>query len=116
VDEAALNCSTLKLLLQPLIENAIFHGIEPAGGHGTIDINVFLKDGNLIMEIKDDGIGNIEITGKVSKGYGIHNINKRIKFYYGENYGLELFNAPIKGTVARIVLPIRIWREENGNT
>jgi two-component system sensor histidine kinase YesM len=111
---------TLKLLLQPLVENAIYHGIEPSGGEGNIYIKVERLCDKIKMEVDDDGIGitNIEhacenaISRQNNGGYGIVNINERIKLYFGEKYGLEIKNRECGGTTAIIYIPAVLGGED----
>jgi two-component system sensor histidine kinase YesM len=112
VDPEVLDCVTLKLVLQPLIENSIVHGIEKKGESGQIDITVRQEDGKLIFIISDNGYGvNLEEirqlldkTTENNKGLAIKNVNDRIKLYFGDEYGLEFFNR-VCGTTAVITQP-----------
>lgn len=90
------------LVLQPIIENAIFHGIEPLGKPGVITISAYKKDNDLYIEVIDNGVGmnnetvdkllNNSIKDKKSgfNNIGIGNVNDRLKMYYGGNYGLRI--------------------------
>jgi len=111
----------LKLLLQPIVENAIVHGILPNrqnNSFGKIEISGLLSDEDLILEISDNGVGmsqekiNNLLNGsdlKSRNGYGIKNINDRIKLYYGEKYGLLYSSSISYGTTVIIRIPaIRI--------
>lgn len=105
-----------KLILQPLVENAIIHGIDRNTDGGTISIRIFGRDDSIIMEVEDDGPGfpedlaaydEAERSGKSHRlnGIGIQNINKRIQLIYGEEYGLFYQRGKDgKGTVAMLVL------------
>ncbi|KUO50346.1 MAG: hypothetical protein APF76_11595 [Desulfitibacter sp. BRH_c19] len=101
------------LALQPLVENSIKHGLEPKGG-GLIKIIGRLEDQKLILKVIDDGIGfaqnnvNSSQTTKKSEestGTGLNNIEKRIKFYCGEDYGLNICSEPNKQTEVTISIP-----------
>lgn len=93
VEEELLQCQVLKLLLQPLVENAAHHGIKPKCDNGTIGIKVFSNDDDeIVFIVSDDGVGMSEeriqeimegktITGK--SGFGIHSLIQRIRLYYG---------------------------------
>lgn len=87
IDENILNCKVLKLILQPLVENAVIHGLEQQIGTGKIIIRGYCEDNDILLEICDNGIGlgNSSFKGE---GIGIDNVRKRIKLYYGENYDL----------------------------
>ncbi|MGI6225948.1 MAG: sensor histidine kinase [Peptococcales bacterium] len=101
------------MALQPLVDNAIKHGLEPKGG-GSITIYGRQEDENIILKVIDDGIGftkedsTEKSEGKVSSmGTGIKNIDKRIQFYYGDNYKFNIFSQPQVGTEVTIILPFK---------
>lgn len=109
-----------KFTLQPLVENAIFHGIEPSGHWGTITIKAEKKDDSLEISVHDDGIGiaDDEITHifderKHSKtdmtGVGIRNIDERIKLVYGSEYGLSFRSE--KGKYTTVIARIKAERD-----
>ncbi len=116
-DEDALSAKTLKLILQPLIENALYHGIEYILDKGKIDISVRVNKDELIYEIRDNGIGMTEerrlklfdkeqeIKTKGS-GVGVKNVNERIKLYYGQNYGLQVESKLEEGTTIHMKIPL----------
>lgn len=92
VEEEVKECEILKLLLQPLVENAVHHGIKPKDGKGTISIRVFSDEDEIIFIVSDDGIGMSEekiaeimegrsATGK--SGFGLYNLMQRITLYHG---------------------------------
>ncbi len=102
------------LSLQPLIENAIRHGITPKEGSGIVRISVRrLGDDEIELSVADDGVGiDPEILPRVlepgfgtGSGVGMSNVNERLKMIYGENYGLNIESAPGKGTVVKFVIP-----------
>ena len=105
----------LKLVLQPIVENSIIHGIlEKEGETGTIKISGALTDEVIRLYVEDDGVGMPEetalqlltiITSHESHGYGVKNINDRIKLYYGREYGLSYQSALGKGTILTITVP-----------
>lgn len=108
--------STLKLIIQPIIENAIYHGINNIADKGLIDIKV-KKDGKtLVYSVSDNGYGISEdrlktiftsgSTGKHSSGVGLKNVNERIKLYYGEEYGISIESELEVGTTVYIRIPI----------
>lgn len=107
-----------KLILQPIVENAIVHGIENKTGNGKITIEGFLTDQTVVLKVKDDGIGMDEETCSkiLSEDYqdgntgkhahiGLKNVDKRIKMYYGDNYGLNIRSRKGTGTCVSICLP-----------
>lgn len=115
VPQELYNCKIVKIILQPLVENAIMHGIrEKEGGKGTIKISANDLAGVLQIIIKDDGVGmNEEQVASLlekpreNKGYGIWNINERIRLTYGDSYGLNITSVQNEGTTAIISIPKR---------
>ena len=117
-DEAFLNCRIIKFTLQPIVENAIFHGIEPKGSAGTISIHIYrTAQNNIRIDVTDDGIGmppdvacNL-LTGDAPskssffKEIGISNVHKRLQYEFGEEYGLNIQSEPQKYTTVSILLP-----------
>lgn len=109
-----LPCRVVKLILQPLVENAIFHGIEKKGSRGTITITIGAEEGNLIYRIADDGAGAEEnelnaLLEKVedgNRGFGIKNVNDRIHLYFGNEYGIHFHSSPGNGTVVTVKQPL----------
>ena len=96
------------MLLQPLVENSIKHGIAPKVGGGRITIRSQRADKNTIIEILDNGngIANIETIREKQTGIGLRNVDERLRVIYGENYRLKLESTPGKGTCVRIEIPI----------
>jgi len=123
IDENVLACKTLKLVIQPLVENAVYHGIEMKIGPGTIHVLGTKSINRIIITISDDGVGipdekvhwinailkeshiRKEINIQSGIGIGITNVNSRIKLYYGDEYGLHIDSMVGKGTVVTIVIP-----------
>jgi len=99
-----------KIILQPLVENAIYHGIRNQDTSGHIDIRVFRDDDDIILEVQDNGCGfdtrNPEENTKPQEirlgGVGIQNVDQRIKLYYGKKYGLTITSEIGKGTLVCI--------------
>lgn len=118
VDESCRECMLPKLSLQPLIENAVYHGIKPKSGMGTITICAKKQDDSLIVSIEDDGIGMqpeelqtlrqaIKETDFVlAKHVGVRNVNQRIKLIFGEDYGVYVDSILEKGTRVSLKLPL----------
>ncbi|MBE7044430.1 MAG: hypothetical protein E7397_02795 [Ruminococcaceae bacterium] len=97
----------IKIILQPLVENAIRHGLKNKPGIGHIKISGFLLDGALHFEVTDDGTGfdtSILENKDAYHGFGYQNINDRIKLEYGEEYGLSYHSVPGKFTRAEIIM------------
>ena len=117
LDESLMDCSIPKITFQPIIENSINHGILGRGmENGSILISGYISQNNLIIQISDDGIGiekevlplilkenNLQTKGS---GYGLKNINQRIKLLYGESYGLSFTSNYGFGTTVEITLPV----------
>jgi two-component system sensor histidine kinase YesM len=114
VDDELLDAYTLKLLIQPVVENSILHGIR-SKKKGIIAISGFIENGDMILSVSDDGIGMNEnmvmtlneitsISG-FDKSYGITNVNRRIKMMLGEDYGLKYSSTPGEGTTVIIKMP-----------
>ncbi len=109
-------CKLPKLLLQPIIENAIFHGIEPKNINGTIVLACTAANHKVTIEIQDNGVGMDETTiaeiltdNRAERnnfsGIGVHNINQRIKLLYGNGFGLTIKSASGIGTLVVMTLP-----------
>jgi sensor histidine kinase YesM len=97
------------LLLQPLVENAIRHGVLPNGGAGRVVVRATSQAGNLCIEVVDDGVGvGARPISKVGEGIGISNIRQRLAWMYGGSANLALERAPSGGTIARVTLPFRL--------
>lgn len=114
-DENTLNLQTLKLIIQPFVENAICHGFEAMVDKGIIIINASIQNNKLVLVIKDNGIGISEkvlssITRKYKHfkgtGVGIRNVQQRIQLFFGEEYGIKMESELEEGTIITITLPI----------
>ena len=96
------------LILQPLVENAIKHGIAKKVDSGLIHIQAARRDGMLQLTVRDNGPGltpngSAEVSG--TEGVGLHNTRRRLKELYGERYGLKLENAPDGGLIVLLQIP-----------
>ena len=115
VDPSILNIPLIKLVLQPVIENAIYHGLKYKESKGFLLVRGFPKDGNAVLQVIDDGVGMDEETlehiyekHKVnyrSNGVGIYNVQKRLQLYYGNEYGITYESEVGKVTTATITIP-----------
>jgi two-component system LytT family sensor kinase len=107
IDPATLDLVVPSMLLQPLVENSIKHGIEPRIGEGRITIRSTRKNGHAIIDVIDNGVGVSadQATRVKGSGIGLRNVNERLQVIYGSNYQLQLDSVPGEGTCARIVLP-----------
>ncbi|QJD85592.1 sensor histidine kinase [Cohnella herbarum] len=121
----------LKLILQPIVENAVYHGIEKKKGHGIVRIRAWEQDGGISVEVRDDGVGipperltevrdmlgrpaELEelLPGKNdSRSIGLYNVHARIALYYGPPYGIEVDSTENLGTTVRIRLPATLLNQ-----
>lgn len=107
-DESLLSIKVPKIIIQPIVENSIYHGIKNLSGNGIITIDVYRQNSTVNISVKDNGIGFEKAKQfKKSKtgGVGIKNVDKRIKFYYGKNYGVFI-NKDSKTEGAEVVIKI----------
>src|SRR4030095_6377152 len=109
IDPDSLDVVVPSMLLQPLIENSIKHGLAPKIGEGRITIRSSRQNGHAIIDIIDNGVGvnvNSAHADRVKDGgIGLRNVNERLRVIYGANYQLQLDSVPGEGTCARIVIP-----------
>lgn len=114
VEEEVLKVPIAKLVLQPLVENAIYHGIKYKDSMGLITISGKVASDKVILQIKDNGLGMSEETLKSileskpseeSKKVGIKNVHNRLQLYYGKEYGLQYESRPGEGTIVSIIIP-----------
>lgn len=116
VSEDVLQCQTVKLTLQPLVENAIYHGIEKKGTRGRIVIRAYRSGDCMYFQVSDDGAGaDVERlnallyeTGEANQGFALRNVHERIRLYYGEPYGLSFESSPGEGTTVTVVQPVEV--------
>jgi two-component system sensor histidine kinase YesM len=130
VPDKLMKMKILKLTLQPIIENAVEHGIKPKAGNGRVMISGEINAGNLEISVFDDGIGmNEEVLGKLNsvisgekmgeqspegwKRVGIKNVHGRLKMNFGEAYGIDIKSYEKIGTVVKIVMPVIDEVEDN---
>lgn len=118
IDDSALSCLTLKLILQPVVENALYHGIKMKKGKGLIAIRVRHVRSLIVLEVSDNGAGirperlkevrrALESPEKEAEPtvYGLKNVHDRLKIYYGEPFGLKLHSVEGEGTTVSLKLP-----------
>lgn len=114
--EALQDIEIPKLIVQPVVENALYHGIRGLSRQGVIDISATAEDGDLFLTVHDNGEGfNVSKmsdrkTSSTTKlgGVGIRNVDERIKLYYGESYGIHVQSSEAEGTTVRIRLNSRL--------
>ena len=116
-EELAASCRIPRFTLQPLAENAIFHGIEPKGGVGRLLITAEEKEGDVLLRLEDDGVGmtgeQIErvLAGpeggeeKPFRHIGVWNVHRLLQLSFGPAYGLEIESVPGQGTAITVRLP-----------
>ena len=123
VDADVADNTILKLILQPLVENALYHGIKNKRQGGIINVRAKRKDEDeVLIEVEDDGIGftpeklaqlRAELEDdsgeiKLENGFGIGNVNNRIRLYYGRPYGLSIESEYTTGTRVTLVIPAKL--------
>ncbi len=119
-DPGLTACNILRFTLQPIVENSIFHGIEPKGCAGTIDIHIYQDDNTDVhIDITDDGVGMEEemtahllssdtaASSSFFKDIGISNVHKRLQYEFGERYALSITSMPGLFTTVSILLPFQ---------
>ena len=105
----------IKFVLQPIIENAINHGLKPKGGYGRITVTCMAMGDQLVIVVRDDGVGMTpgqleELQGtlrenRTATSIGLPNIHNRIRKFYGEPYGLTVTAEEGRGTAVTLLLP-----------
>ncbi|WP_025694218.1 sensor histidine kinase [Paenibacillus durus] len=110
-----LNCLTVKLILQPIVENALYHGIEMMPDEGVIHIAAELRSGLVVITVSDNGLGmsgdalkNIlkgAVKSRGGSGVGVRNVHERIRLYYGREYGLSFESELEEGTTVTVTFP-----------
>jgi two-component system sensor histidine kinase YesM len=105
-----------KFILQPLVENAIFHGFYPTEDGGTIVINIFRRDKHCILKVVDDGVGFRRQGNESPEGIGLTNVTQRIQhFYPNSNAGLQIYSRPGFGTAIEISIPCAVLEQEGND-
>jgi len=120
VDETVLEYKTMKLILQPIIENAIYHGIRQMVDLGEIAIRAYSEEDKLIFVVEDNGLGmNEDIRSRILKEYdkhdektvrvggvGVTNVFERIQLMYGKDYGIQIESEIEEGTKVTLTIPV----------
>jgi two-component system LytT family sensor kinase len=107
IDPDSLDVVVPSMLLQPLVENSIKHGLAPKIGDGRITIRSVRENGHAIIDVIDNGVGvgPTHVERVKTGGIGLRNVNERLRVIYGANYQLQLDSVPGQGTCARVVIP-----------
>lgn len=123
IEEAVEEAVVPKLILQPLVENSIVHGIDPKCENGHIKVGVYGKETDVILFVEDDGVGipeekmenlmTADGTDKKHTKVGLYAVDKRVKILYGDTYGLKVESKEEKGTRVEVRIPIRFEDEVN---
>lgn len=123
IEEEIRQCCTVKLVIQPLLENAIYYGVEGMDGDGEILVRGYRQGEDLYLEVKDNGIGmpkevvdqlltENNHAPKKGSGVGLINVHNRLRLRFGNAYGLEIESIPDEGTTVRIHLPYMLYSDE----
>jgi sensor histidine kinase YesM len=107
--EADAACRALPvapMLVQPLVENAIMHGLEPKVEGGAIVVRARVADGVLAIEVADDGVGLADAAPRPGGGVGLSNLRERLRSLHGPRAGLQLIENPSGGVTSRLLLPL----------
>ena len=122
IDRELYSCHVLKLVFQPIVENAFIHGLEEKNGNGTIKISGILNDEEetVLFMIHDNGVGmtRAQIEKALdpppgTKGsFGLSSVHKRLQLLYGTDFGLKILSDPGKGTTIIIRMPLHVEKAE----
>lgn len=114
--EEILQYRTMKLILQPIVENAIYHGIEYMDDEGLIKISAAIMENKILFEVRDNGLGidpdtlksilSEETKSKDGSGIGLKNVHERLSIGFGKEYGLKIESEPDEGTNVKVWVPI----------
>ena len=125
IEDNLYDIRILKLLLQPIVENALYHGIKYKRSGGKISVKGYRKDEYIILQVTDNGIGmetkkleslkniikneyidEIDMVKSSKESFGLYNVAERIRLYYGNEYGLNIDSTENIGTTVSIILPV----------
>ncbi|MDD6570979.1 MAG: sensor histidine kinase, partial [Thermoflexaceae bacterium] len=132
IDDSIRKCCTVKLVIQPILENAIYYGMESMDGDGLITVKGYEENGKIFIHVIDNGLGmsREQAAGlleekkhftpkKKGSGVGLLNVHQRIRLRFGEQYGLTIKSYPDEGTDVVICLPMiscdEYYEKEGGN-
>lgn len=116
IDPAVMGYTIIKLTLQPLVENAVYHGLKQKRGKGLLQVKGYRSGEQLILEVIDNGAGMPEVTlqqlrqalhnPKTGIGFGLVNVHRRLALHYGNGSGLTIESEPGEGTRVKVTLPV----------
>lgn len=125
IPDELLDNEVIKFILQPIIENSIYHGIESLADQGEIAIEARAEETRFILSVRDNGVGmSMEKLQEVAEGLerrgngprslriGINNVHDRIRLQYGDAYGIRIRSKPNEGTTVELLLPLKKWEEK----
>ena len=125
MDPQTADCLLPKLILQPLVENAIYHGIKVKQTGGTVRVESILEEERLLITVEDDGVGMTEEqiarifekkqSDAESTKIGVYNVNERLQYYFGSEASMRYYSTPGKRTMVMLVLPIVREKEGHGD-
>ena len=113
VDEELMDLRIIKLILQPFVENSMYHGLEPKIGGGYIEIRGEVLEGIIYFRVTDNGVG-MDDPNDIYNGYGVRNVLDRIHLFYGEDYGISVETVPGQKTSVEIRVPVLEDDREGG--
>lgn len=114
----------IKLIVQPIVENALYHGLEGMYGDGEIVIHAYVEENDLYISVKDNGMGMSEEQAEAlldytkelktakGNGIGVRNVHERIQLYFGKEYGVQIISEEDEGTEVLLHLPAMMYGEE----
>ena len=107
-----LDATVPNMILQPLVENAIKHGISPRASGGRIDIEASRSNGHLELKVQDNGLGiPFGETDHLAEGVGLSNTRRRLKHLYGEKHKFEIKPTGVQGVIVNLEIPFRAFQE-----
>ena len=124
VDPSINSVHIVKLVLQPIVENAIYHGVKEKRGQGIIEIKGWKENNKVYITVSDNGTGIpkeklIDLfsmdTREKESAFGLFNIQQRLQIYFGKEYGLHLESKEGQGTIATVCLPVGFKKEIEKN-
>ena len=121
MSEEVAGLATIKLVLQPIVENAIYHAMEFMEDDGELEIRAYREGEELYFSVRDNGMGmnedqcrellNKPAKSKRGNGIGLYNVNERIKLYFGMEYGVLIRSEPDEGTEVLLRMPAIVYED-----